>query len=230
MKTIGLLGGMSWESTERYYRLINETVREKRGGLHSARILLHSLDFAPVEALQRRGDWDALAAILTDTALQLERAGAEALVICSNTPHKLAPQITAALHIPLLHIAEATAIQLGRECLDSAALLGTRYTMTQDFYKDKLRSAGICVLTPEGEDADTVDSVIFDELCRGQLREESRQRLRKIIDRLAARGAQSVILACTELGLLIRPEDVSIPTFDTTQIHARYAALWSLQK
>ena len=224
MKTIGLIGGMSWESTVTYYQLINERVKEALGGLHSARLLLYSVDFAEIEACQAAGDWERSAAILTEAAQALERAGADFLVICTNTMHKVAPQIGAGVHIPLLHIAEATADALRAQDIRKVALLGTKYTMTQDFYKAKLVEAGIEVLIPDEAGVELVNRVIYDELCLGVLSEQSRREYLAVIDGLAARGAQGVILGCTEIGLLIHQEDTALPVIDTTQIHAALAA------
>lgn len=224
MKTIGLLGGMSWESTVSYYQLINEAVKERLGGLHSAKILLHSVDFAEIEACQSSGDWDRSADILAQAAQGLVGAGADFIVICTNTMHKVAPQIQARSGVPLLHIAEVTARALLDRGVRRAALLGTRYTMTQDFYKGKLAQAGVEVLVPSEADMDTVNRVIFDELCRGVISPDSRAAFLEIIGTLAQQGAQGVILGCTEIGLLIGQGDTDLPVFDTTRIHARAAA------
>ncbi len=229
MKTIGLLGGMSWESTVPYYQIINEAVKAALGGLHSARILLYSVDFAEIEACQATGDWDRSAAILGEAAQNLERVGADLLVICTNTMHKVAPQIQSQIRIPLVHIAEATADALHREGISRVALLGTKYTMTQDFYKDKLIASGIDVLIPEEDDIAFVNRVIYDELCLGVISEDSRRGYLAVIDKLAARGAQGVILGCTEIGLLIRQSDTALPVFDTTRIHAERAAALALE-
>ncbi len=228
MKTIGLLGGMSWESTIPYYRILNETVKERLGGLHSARLLLYSVDFAEIEALQATGRWDESARILGDAAAALEQAGAELLVICTNTMHKVAPEIQARISIPLLHIADATADALLEAGISVTALLGTRYTMTQDFYRARLEARGLRVLTPEGEDLDTVHRIIYEELCLGVVSPDSRRAYQAVIGRLQDRGAQAVILGCTEIGLLIHQEDVPLPVFDTTELHARKAALTAL--
>ena len=229
MKTIGLLGGMSWESTVPYYQIINEAVKAALGGLHSARILLYSVDFAEIEACQATGDWDRSAAILGEAAQNLERVGADLLVICTNTMHKVAPQIQSQIRIPLVHIAEATADALHRKGVSRVALLGTKYTMTQDFYKDKLIASGIDVLIPEEDDIAFVNRVIYDELCLGVISEDSRRGYLAVIDKLAARGAQGVILGCTEIGLLIRQSDTALPVFDTTRIHAERAAALALE-
>ena len=229
MKTIGLIGGMSWESTLTYYQLINEHVKAALGGLHSAKILLYSVDFAEIEACQASGDWDRSAVLLTAAAKSLERAGADFLLICTNTMHKVAGQIQARVGIPLLHIAQATARALIEQGIRRAALLGTKYTMTQDFYQQALRQAGLEVLTPRGGDVELVNRVIYDELCLGVCREESRRAYQDVICGLAAEGAQAVILGCTEIGLLIRPEDSPLPVFDTARIHAAEAARLALE-
>lgn len=229
MKTIGLIGGMSWESTLTYYQLINEHVKAALGGLHSAKILLYSVDFAEIEACQASGDWDRSAVLLTAAAQSLERAGADFLLICTNTMHKVAGQIQARVGIPLLHIAQATARALIEQGIRRAALLDTKYTMTQDFYQQALRQAGLEVLTPRGGDVDLVNRVIYDELCLGVCREESRRAYQDVICGLAAEGAQAVILGCTEIGLLIRPEDSPLPVFDTARIHAAEAARLALE-
>ena len=228
MKTIGLIGGMSWESTVTYYQLINETIKHQLGGLHSAKILLYSVDFAEVEACQAAGDWDKAADILTAAAQALERGGADLIVICTNTMHKVAPQVQAGVKLPLIHIAEATAQALKAQGICKVGLLGTRYTMTQAFYRDKLIEAGLDVLTPNEADMDIVHHVIYDELCLGIIREESKAEYLRIIDALAARGAQGVILGCTEIGLLVKQSDTTLPVFDTTAIHATQAAMAAL--
>lgn len=224
MKTIGLIGGMSWESTVTYYKIINEAVKSRLGGLHSAKILMYSVDFDEIEKCQSEGDWDKSADILASAAERLEGAGADFIVICTNTMHRVAPQIEKRIGIPIIHIAEATADELKKNGIERVALLGTKYTMTQDFYRDKIKEAGIEVLTPEGEDIDTVNSIIYDELCLGIISDESRKKYIDIISGLEKRGAQGVILGCTEIGLLIGQEDTSLPVFDTTVIHAEKAA------
>ena len=228
MKTIGLIGGMSWESTVTYYQLINETIKQELGGLHSAKVLLYSVDFAEVEACQAAGEWDRAADILTAAAQALERGGADLIVICTNTMHKVAPQVQAGTKLPLLHIAEATAQALKAQGIAKVGLLGTKYTMTQAFYRDKLIEAGLDVLTPDEADMDIVHRVIYDELCLGIIREDSRAEYLRIIDALAARGAQGVILGCTEIGLLVSQSDTALPVFDTTAIHAKQAAMAAL--
>ena len=229
MKTIGMIGGMSWESTVTYYQVVNEAVKRRLGGLHSARVLLYSVDFDEIERCQAAGEWDESARILGDAAEALERAGADFIVICTNTMHKVAPQIARRISIPILHIAEATAEALKAANIRRVGLLGTKYTMTQDFYKDVLVRAGIEVLIPEGGDIEAVNSVIYDELCLGDIREESRRRFSEIIDKLKERGAEGVILGCTEIGLLIRQADSALPVFDTTLIHAEQAALRAIE-
>jgi aspartate racemase len=228
MKTLGLIGGMSWESTMPYYRIVNERVRERLGGLHSAKLVLHSVDFAEIEALQRADDWDAAGAILADAARGLRAAGAEAIVVCTNTMHLVAPAIEAAVDVPLLHIADATAARIRAAGLDTVALLGTRFTMERDFYRARIEAAGIAVLTPDAADRETVHRVIYEELCLGRIREESRAAYRAIIAGLVARGAQGAILGCTEIGLLIGESDAPVPLFDTARIHAEAAADWAL--
>lgn len=224
MKTIGLLGGMSWESTIPYYRIINEFVKDQLGGLHSARLVLYSVEFDEIERCQSSGDWAKSAEILGDAAVRLERAGADLIVICTNTMHKIAPQIASMVHVPLVHIADATADALTQAQIHRVGLLGTRYTMTQDFYRQRLRDRGLEVLVPDEADIALVNDVIFHELCVGTIREESRTEFQRIIAELRAHGAEGVILGCTEIGLLIHPEDACLPVFDTTQIHARRAA------
>lgn len=228
MKTIGLIGGMSWESTVTYYKVINETVKEKLGGLHSAKCLLYSVDFEEIEACQAQGQWDESGIILTQAAQALERAGADFLVICTNTMHKVAPQIQRDVSIPLLHIAKATAQQLHRQGITRVGLLGTRYTMEQDFYKEVLRQEGIQVLIPEEKDRNLVNDVIYHQLCLGIISPQSRKEYLRIIGELAEQGAQGVILGCTEIGLLVSQENTSVPLFDTTLIHGRQAALFAM--
>lgn len=223
MKTIGLLGGMSWESTQTYYRLINEGVKARLGGLHSAKLVLFSVDFAEIEALQHKGDWAATADILSDAALSLQKAGAEFLVIGTNTMHKVAPEIEQAIRIPLLHIADATAKVLAKDGITRVGLLGTRFTMEQAFYRDRLAGAGIEVITPDGTQRDEVHRVIYEELCQGQIKPESRNAYLDIVASLSGSGAQAVILGCTEIGLLIRQADTGVPLYDTTEIHAAQA-------
>lgn len=229
MKTIGLLGGMSWESTVSYYRIVNTVVKERLGGLHSARCLLYSVDFQEIEACQSAGDWDRSALLLGAAAQNLEKGGADFIVICTNTMHKVAGQVRSAVSVPLLHIAQVTAEELRRQGVERVALLGTRYTMEQDFYKSVLTDSGIEVLIPGEEARALVNAVIFDELCRGVISQDSRRAFLDIIAELAGRGAQGVILGCTEIGLLVRQEDTPVPLFDTTRLHAVRAALDALE-
>ncbi len=229
MKTIGLIGGMSWESTVPYYQVINETVKEKLGGLHSAQCILYSVDFAEIEACQASGDWDRSAVILGQAAMALEKAGADFIVICTNAMHKVAPQIQAQIHIPILHIAEMTALELEKAGIQTVGLLGTKYTMSQDFYKKVLVDRGIQVLVPPESEMETVNTIIYDELCLGIIKDSSRQTYLRIMGELAARGAQGIIEGCTEIGLLVKQSDTKIPLFDTTLIHARSAALRALE-
>lgn len=220
MKTIGLIGGMSWESTVTYYQIINTAVKDRLGGLHSAKLLLCSVDFHEIEACQTSGDWEKSADILADAAQRLESAGAELILICTNTMHKVAPQIGSRIGIPIVHVAEATAEVLATKGIATAALLGTKYTMTQAFYKDKLVSAGLRVLIPGGDDIERLNDIIFHELCLGVVSAQSKEFLLRVIDGLAHQGAQGVILGCTEIGLLLRDGDGPLPLFDTTLIHA----------
>ena len=224
MKTIGLIGGMSWESTVSYYQLINETIKEKLGGLHSAKILLYSVDFAEIECYQASGDWDKSAEVLSQIAQNLEQAGADFIVICTNTMHKVAPQIQKTISIPILHIAQATADALLENGIKKVGLLCTKYTMTQDFYKEKLFEAGLDVVIPDQAGVEEVNRIIYDELCLGQIKESSKQAYLAIIDDLKNAGAEAVILGCTEIGLLVKQEDTDMSLFDTTEIHALRAA------
>jgi aspartate racemase len=223
MKTIGLLGGMSWESTQTYYRLINEGVKARLGGLHSAKLVLFSVDFAEIEELQHKGDWPATADILSGAALSLQKAGADFLVIGTNTMHKVAPEIEQAIEIPLLHIADATAKVLIQDGITRVGLLGTRFTMEQAFYRDRLEQAGIEVIIPEEAQRNEVHRVIYEELCQGMINPASRQAYLDITTSLSKRSAQAIILGCTEIGLLIRQSDTPIPLYDTTEIHAAQA-------
>lgn len=230
MKTLGLIGGMSWESTIPYYRQINETVKQRLGGLHSARVVLYSVDFEEVEQLQHAGLWEQAGVLMADAARRLEMAGADGLVLCTNTMHKVAPQIEAAVNIPLLHIADPTAGAIKAAGLSTIGLLGTRFTMEQDFYRARLEQRhGLRVLVPDQADRDTVHRVIYEELCLGQISGASREAYQAIIGRLVAEGAQAVILGCTEISLLVGPRDVDIPLFDTTHLHAVHSAEWALR-
>ena len=228
MKTIGLIGGMSWESTVTYYQIINETVKKELGGLHSSRCILYSVDFDEIEKCQSCGDWDKSGDILGQAARSLEKAGADFIVICTNTMHKVAPRIQSYISIPLLHIADVTTECLKDRGIKTVALLGTRYTMEQDFYKERLVQSGLQVLIPEEPQREMIKRVIFDELCLGTISPESRAGFLAIIRGLGQKGAEGVILGCTEIGLLIRQEDTDIPLFDTTVIHARKAAMASI--
>lgn len=229
MKTIGLLGGMSWESTLTYYRLINEAVRDRLGGLHSAECVLYSVDFEPVEQLQSAGAWDAAGALLADAARRVESAGADFLVLCTNTMHKVAPLIEAAIEIPLLHLADATGETVRSTGFSTVGLLGTRFTMAEDFYRGRLAERhGLEVLIPSEPEREMIDRVIFEELCVGKCLDGSRRRYVEVISRLAERGAQAVILGCTEISLLVKPTDTSVPLLDTTAIHAERAVEWAL--
>ena len=230
MKTIGLIGGMSWESTVTYYQLLNEGIKDALGGLHSAKVLLYSVDFFEIEALMSRGEWDEAANQLGDIAARLERAGADMILICTNTLHKVAPQVQAKIGVPLVHIAEAAAEALLLQGITRVGLLGTKYTMTQEFYRDKLVERGIEVLIPEGDDIDLVNRVIFEELCLGIVKEESRAEYLRVIAALQRRGAQGILLGCTELGLIVAKKDVLLPLFDTTEIHAKKALTLALSK
>ena len=223
MKTIGLLGGMSWESTQTYYRLINEGVKSRLGGLHSAKLVLYSVDFAEIEALQHQGDWPATARILSGAALSLENPGADFLMIGTNTMHKVAPEIEEAINIPLLHIADATAKVLTQDNIQRVGLLGTRFTMEQAFYRERLEAAGIEVVTPDAPQRAEVHRVIYEELCQGEIQAPSREAYLAVINSLAEQGAQAVILGCTEIGLLIKQTDTPVPLYDTTAIHAAQA-------
>lgn len=223
MKTIGLLGGMSWESTQTYYRLINEGVKTRLGGLHSAKLVLFSVDFAEIEALQHKGDWAETARILSRAAQSLQNAGADFLVIGTNTMHKVAPEIEQAIDIPLLHIADATSTVLAQDGITRVGLLGTRFTMEQAFYRNRLEAADIEVLVPDDAQRNTVHQVIYEELCQGEINPLSREAYLDIVASLAERGAQAVILGCTEIGLLIRQADTRVPLYDTAEIHAAQA-------
>jgi aspartate racemase len=230
MKTIGMLGGMSWESTVPYYRLINQRVQERLGGLHSARILLYSVDFHDIERLQHAGEWDRAGALLADAARRLQLAGADFLVICTNTMHKVAPVMEAATGLPLLHIADPTAIAVTAAGFRRVGLLGTRFTMEEDFYRERLQGDhGLDVLIPDAGDRLEVHRIIYEELCQGIVDEGSRGIYRGVIDRLITRGAEAVILGCTEISLLVGPGDSRVPLFDTTTLHARAAADHALE-
>lgn len=224
MKTIGLIGGMSWESTVPYYQIINEEVKHRLGGLHSAKLILYSVEFDEIEKCQSRGNWEKSGDILGKAAQSLEAAGADFILICTNTMHKVAPQIASMIHVPIIHIADATADELQKNQIQKVGLLGTKYTMTQDFYKKKLIDRGIDVVIPDDTDIDVINDIIFHELCLGKIKEESRIKFQKTIESLKKKGANGVILGCTEIGLLIHQSDSSLPVYDTTLIHAKKAA------
>ena len=231
MKTIGLIGGMSWESTVPYYQTINRAVGRRLGGLHSAKVALYSVDFDEIERLQHAGKWEESGEILADAARAVRRAGADFIVLCTNTMHKVAPQIEAAVDVPLLHIADATAARVKGAGVTRVGLLGTRFTMEEDFYRGRLETRhGLSVLTPPAGDRDLVHRVIYGELCLGQVLEGSRSAFRQVVDGLVVRGAQGVILGCTEIGLLLKPEDAPVALFDTAAIHAEAAAEYALDR
>lgn len=230
MKTIGLLGGMSWESTVNYYRAINEGIKKSLGILHSAKIAMYSVDFEPIEKLQHEGDWAGTASVLSEAARNVESAGADFLVICTNTMHKVAPDIARAINIPILHIADATAEVLLRKGIRTVGLLGTAFTMEQDFYKGRLSEKyGLDVLVPGKEDRELVHRVIYKELCLGIIENGSKKDYLRIIDSLASQGAEGVVLGCTEIGMLVSQQDTEVPLFDTTAIHAANAVAYATE-
>ncbi|OBW93043.1 aspartate/glutamate racemase family protein [Gallibacterium salpingitidis] len=229
MKVIGLLGGMSWESTVSYYQIINQQIKQRLGGLHSAKIVLYSVDFAEIERCQVSGDWNKSAEILANAAQKLALAGADFILICTNTMHKVAPQIATQINIPIIHIADATIEQLQKHQINKVALLGTKYTMIEDFYKQRIIDQGIDVLIPKQSDIEEINRIIFTELCLGKVEVSSRQTFQRIINELQQQGAEGVILGCTELGLLIKEQDIELPIFDTTIIHAQCAVELALQ-
>lgn len=231
MRVIGVLGGMSWESTQGYYRALNEGVKAALGGFHSAKIVMVSVDFAGIETLQQQGDWHAAGDLLANAAQSVERAGADCLLIATNTMHKVAPAIEQAIAIPLLHIADATAEQLTADGITRVGLLGTRFTMEQDFYIGRLeKQFGIEVVVPDPSERDIVHRIIYEELCQGRIEDESRQHYLAIIDSLHAQGAQAVILGCTEIAMLVGQRDTAVPLYDTTALHAQRAVAWALAK
>lgn len=230
MKTIGLIGGMSWESSLEYYRIINEETKKQLGGLHSAKSLMYSMDFAEIEALQHAGKWDEATKLMVAAASSLERGGADFIMICTNTMHKMAEDVQAAVSIPLLHIADPTAQAIKKESLTTIALLGTKFTMEQDFYKGRLTDKfNLDVITPSANDRQVVHDVIYNELCLGEIKESSKQKYLEIIRHLQESGAEGVILGCTEIGLLIQQKDIDLPVFDTTLIHAKAAVIAALE-
>ena len=229
LKIIGLIGGMSWESTVTYYKIINETVKEKLGGLHSAKCILYSVDFQEIEECQANGNWEKSGEILGEAAYNLEKAGADFIVICTNTMHKVVNQIKEKISIPILHIAEMTAEKILEKGLKNIALLGTKYTMEQDFYKSKLIEKGINVIIPDKNDIETINEVIYDELCLGTINSNSKKKFLEIVHKLRSKGAEGIILGCTEIGLLIKNADTDVPLFDTAIIHAEQAAIYSIK-
>lgn len=231
MKTIGLIGGMSWESSLEYYRIINEAVKEKLGGLHSARCIMFSVDFSDVEELQHQGRWDEATELMIDAAQRVEKGGADFVVICTNTMHKMAEEVQKSIEIPLLHIADATADKIKEQGLKKIGLLGTKFTMEEDFYKGRLsKMFGLEVVIPNEEEREIIHNILYSELCLGEIRSLSKDKFIRIIKNLAARGAEGIVLGCTEIPLLIKQEDCEIPLFDTTRIHARAAVEYALKK
>ena len=231
MKTVGLIGGMSWESTATYYRLINQGIRTRCGGLHSAKMLLYSVDFAEIEEMQSSGRWHEAGQLLAEAAVRLEKGGADLLLICTNTMHKVADQVAAAVALPLLHIAEATGEKISQDGITTVGLLGTRFTMEEDFYRTVLENQfGLRVVVPSAEDRSLVDKVIFDELCRGVTADASRKEFVRIVDSLAAQGCGAIVLGCTEIALLIGPRDTDLKLYDTTEIHAQQAVAMMLEQ
>jgi len=230
VKTIGLIGGMSWESSLEYYRLINEEVKVRLGGLHSAKCILYSVDFEEIERYQADGDWESSGKLLADVALSLEKAGAEMIVICTNTMHKVVGYIEEKVSLPILHIADSTAKQIKKSKISTVGLLGTKYTMEQDFYKTRIESNGIKVLIPNDEDRKVINKVIYEELCLGEIKQSSRDHYKKIMKGLVDEGAEGIILGCTEIGLLVKPEDSEVPLFDTAAIHAVDTVNMALEK
>ena len=229
MKTVGMLGGMSWESTASYYKALNEGVKSRLGGLHSAKICLYSVDFDEIEKLQHQGKWSETALILAEAAKSVERGGADFLMICTNTMHKVVPEIESQISIPILHIADATAESLVQDGITKVGLLGTRFTMEQDFYKGRISEKfGIDVVVPTADEQTVVHDIIYQELCLGEIKSESRDRYLKIIANLHAQGAQAVILGCTEIALLVKQSDTTVPLYDTTEIHAAHGVEWAL--
>ncbi len=229
MKTIGLIGGMSWESTLEYYRIINELVSRRLGGHHSAKVILYSVDFDEVVKLQHEGDWEKLGDMLAEIARRLESCGADLILICTNTMHKVANYVQRAIRVPLLSVIDATAEEIKRVGLKKVGILGTKFTMEDEFYRTGLERHGIRTLIPDERDRDTVHRIIFDELCLGFFKESSKEKLKEVVERLKEKGAEGVVLACTELPLLLSKEDCDIPLFDTTRIHAEYAVNFALQ-
>ena len=230
MKTIGMIGGMSWESSLEYYRIMNQTVKEKLGGFHSAQCILYSVDFDDVEELQHQGDWESLTRLMIEAAQRVKKAGADFLVICTNTMHKMADEVQGAIQIPLLHIADVAAGAVKANGQSRVGLLGTKFTMEQDFYKGRLKEIhGIDVLIPEDKERQVIHDILYNELCLGEIKELSKGKFQSIIQNLVKRGAQGVILGCTEIPLIVRQEDYEIPLYDTTALHAKAAVDFALQ-
>ncbi len=230
MKTIGLIGGMSWESTSEYYRIINEEIKERLGGLHSAKCLINSVDFEEIERCQSSGDWDGAGEILGNAAYSLQKGGADFIIICTNTMHKVVGKVKAKIDIPVLHIADATAKEIKRKDIQKVGLLGTKYTMEQDFYKSRIEEHDIKVIVPSEKNRKEINKVIYTELCLGKIVSQSREYYKRVIEELVQKGAQGIILGCTEIGLLIKQENVSVPIFDTTHIHAIEAVKVALDR
>lgn len=223
MKTIGLIGGMSWESSAEYYRILNEKVKQELGGLHSAKCILFSVDFGEIEALQAKGDWEEAGKRMSGAAQSLEKAGADFLILCTNTMHKVADVVEEAVSIPMLHIADATAERVKREKIETIGLIGTKYTMEMSFYKERLKSKGLAAVIPQESERTEVNRIIFEELCAGETRQSSKKYFQEVIQKMVEKGAEGVILGCTEIGLLIKPEELEVPVFDTVLLHAESA-------
>ena len=231
MKTIGLVGGMSWESSLEYYRIINETIKEKLGGFHSAKCIMYSVDFEEIEKLQHKGKWDEATDLMIDAVRRVEKGGASFVVICTNTMHKMADDVQESIHIPLLHIADVTAEEIRNRGFRKVGLLGTRFTMEEDFYKGRLQEKhGLEVIIPDEEERHTIHNILYSELCMGEIKKISKEAFQRIIENLVAKGAEGVILGCTEIPLLVKQEDYEIPLFDTTSLHARAAVEYALQE
>lgn len=228
MKIIGLIGGMSWESAAEYYRIINEEIKKRLGGLHSAECILYSVDFAKIEHFQNSGEWEKASEKISKVAYSLEQAGAEFIVICTNTMHKVVDTIQSNINIPVLHIADATAEQINKQNIKNIGLLGTKYTMDQDFYKSRIELNGMNLIVPSKEEREVVNKIVFEELCLGKIHQESKDYYKNVIDNLIKNGAEGIILGCTEISLLIKPDDFQVPLFDTTYIHACAAVNKSL--
>ncbi|MDM5193436.1 aspartate/glutamate racemase family protein [Bacillus hominis] len=229
MKTIGLIGGMSWESTSEYYRILNEEIKSRLGGLHSAKCMINSVDFEEIERFQSNGDWNGAGEVLGNAAYSLQMGGADFIIICTNTMHKVVDKIKENINIPVLHIADATAKEIKRKGIQTVGLLGTKYTMEQDFYKSRIVENDIKVIVPSEKNREKINEVIYTELCLGEITPQSREYYKRVIEKLVQEGAQGIILGCTEIGLLIKQEDVSVPIFDTTHIHAIEAVNFALE-